>query len=484
LPATGVEELNIKFDDFITAFKRGTNLGKAGSTTHVQVWAEHEKNGKIYRGSLASFFSSLGFKQTSENVPKLPKPLESKFQREQQTALFDGTTQYEVQVTQPTFMNAIALAAGIDGVKEWNSAANVPKLQEVQLPNNRVLRMFTGSQCWIGDRLSPDFGLFVKGYQESQFSALLIGEADNKESVKAKSLTNNHKGENLIYQYEVLRLCPFRQDSANFVYSFLTNNRRIQFLRSKVTGVDDVGAIIVENETTDEVDMEIGWPFLWQLLNASPSDLGHSLPSVHIGDNEILLDSVIGIGAQGVCYAGTFEKQQVVIKLSKNIGELYQERRVLGTLRKNSVIISSATVKVNGSAVGSGVILPTLCDGMQALSETAQQFIPSVVAYGPGVLVMGSVGKPFDEGTSNACWCAVLHAYSHSLKRTYNSRSRPVRRACQAAAGTPRPAPGARRFPHGHMPSPPDVSPQRRAARHRLGVCDHEWGPGFDAIIR
>jgi hypothetical protein len=375
------------------------------------VWAAFLKRGKDSSGP-EKFFGPLGFKKNSANVPKLPKPLEVEFQKAQREALL-VKNQYEVQVTQPTFMNAIGLAAGIEGVKEWQPTADVPELREVQLPNDRVLRMFTGSQCWIGGRLSPDFGLFVKGYKDSEFSALLIGEADNKESVKTSSLTTNHKGENLIYQYEVLNLCPFRVESTNFVYSFLTNNQQIQFLRSRVVRVDDGGALEVEDEASAEVDMVTGWPFLWQLLNASPSDLGHSMPRVHIGGEEILLDSVIGTGAQGVCYAGTFDNQQVVIKLSSNIEELHQERRVLGALRTESDIVS-ASVTVNGSA-NDGATLSTFCEGQHALSSTAQKFVPSVVAYGPGVLVMGPVGKPFDEGTSNACWCAVFHAYSHSL---------------------------------------------------------------------
>ena len=226
----------------------------------------------------------------------------------------------------------------------------------------------------------------------------MIGEADTKSSVKGSSLTDDHKGENLLYQREVIELCPFRIAEKSFIYSFLTNNRQLLFLRSSVTTSAEDGTLILKEEASQEVDMETGWPYLWQLLNATPEELGHSLPIVTIDGASVLLESVIGVGAQGVCYAGTFNSKQVVIKLSTKFEELHQERLVLGALcNKSEIATASVEAAANCGANGK-----PFCDGEQVLDEAAQRCLPSVVAYGTGVLILGSVGKDFG-GTCTTC---------------------------------------------------------------------------------
>jgi hypothetical protein len=455
----------------LSAITVSVHRSAAGSATNTERWTiSHAKSSQR---NLSAFFQPFNFLPTGD-IPALPVPLTLDFQEKQRAAHLGNVGQYEVKVTQPTFMNAIALAASIDDVSLWLPAADVPDLRKVELKHGE-LHMFVGSQCWIRGRLSPDFGLFAKGYRATEFSAMLIGEADNKASVKAGGLTDDHKGENLLYQREVLERCPFRMEAKSFVYSFLTNNRTVQFLRSKVVNVGEDGLVEVQEEASQEVDMGTGWPYLWQLLNASPVQLGHTLPEVRIGNDLMTLASVVGVGAQGACYAGKFKNNDVIVKLGAHMDELWQERRVLGALLNHESDILTATVHGIGSTTTTR--LPDLCDGKFAVDADAQKCIPSIVAYGPGVLILGSVGKPFDGDDGRFGVLFVLCTYFHksplricALSLTFPnyhnvSETRTVRRACETAASLARRACGQGRVPHGYMPSPFAVSHRWRPAR-------------------
>ena len=116
----------------------------------------------------------------------------------------------------------------------------------------------------------------MDGFAPSSFSALLVGDTDGKDSLGTvfKALTPSHKGKNLGYHQQVLNDCPRRVWQGTWVYSFLTNFEWLQFMRTKrgPEGED-------EHEATEDVNMEHGWPFLWELVNGSPVQLGGVLPS-------------------------------------------------------------------------------------------------------------------------------------------------------------------------------------------------------------
>jgi hypothetical protein len=371
-----------------------------GSTTHTELWSSSvvaAHGSDRFNKSLPDFFEGLGFNPTVG--VSLPRALSLDFQTGQVEQL-SKESQYEVKVTQPTFMHAISTA-----VK--STACNLdikelpPDLSEVNLDNTRVLRMFKGSKRYIRGHLAPDFGVFLHGYKSTEFSALVIGEADNKASVLSNALTDNHKGENLVYQREVLQLCPFRSRARTFVYSFLTNNRTVQFLRSRVTGVDESGNFVIEDEASQEVDMATGWPYLWQLLHATPTALGHSLPKVSIGAESVEIEKVVGSGVQGVCYLGKYSGGQVVVKLSsRHASELFQERRALGALREHGEI-KLASIEEAKSADDEGDQpdddAPPLRDGSFLLDAAGQACLPYIVAYGPGVLIMRDIGESFSS---------------------------------------------------------------------------------------
>jgi hypothetical protein len=390
----GQDELTLRISELRVSFNRSA----AGSATNAERYVQSAASQNL--SALDAFFSHSHFGNRSDTAPELPSILGSEFQGAQQEALMGRVQYYEVKVTQPTFMNAIAQAAGLNDLVPFPAETSaVPPCLSVELKNGNVLRMFVGSNpksCWIRGRLSPDFGLFVKGYKATEFSCLLIGEADNKESVKTRSLTNEHKGENLLYQREVLERCPFRSHANTPIYSFLTNNRQVQFLRSRVISISSDGCPVVEEQASQEVDMATGWPYLWQLLNATHQQLGYSLPLVTIEGEVVKVQSVIGSGAQGVCYGGEYCGESVVIKLSEKVAELYQERRVLGALRNHSQGIKVASIEEEKNTDDNQEEL-FLDDGSHLISEGAQAYLPVVVAYGRGVLIMSGIGESFND---------------------------------------------------------------------------------------
>jgi hypothetical protein len=404
-------ERDKKLVESFKQFTLNARRSAAGSATNNEIWATSAASHSLK--DLQSFFQPLNFEATVD--VQLPSSLTVQFQKQQQEAHI-GVIPYEVKMTQPTFMNAIAEAAGVNNLAAFTAEAlEVPPCLSVELANGHVLRMFLGSQRWIRGRLSPDFGLFVKDYKATEFSCLLIGEADNKESVKLAGLTNDHKGENLLYQREVLERCPFRSQTNTCMYSFLTNNRQVQFLRSRVTSVHEDGSLTIVEEASQEVAMVIAWPYLWQLLNATPQQLGYSLPIVSINGVRIMLQSVVGVGAQGVCYEGVHDGATVLIKTGVR-DEILQERRVIGALRTKKVDVAFATLEQDGGdEEGKHAELPVLCDGTYAIDDAAQLTIPVIVGYGPGVLVMSPIGRTFvdvDDGLCSKHIEQLLHLHS------------------------------------------------------------------------
>ena len=227
--------------------------------------------------------------------PPIPPVFEKKFLSEQRTKWEnhlgrlknqrkDARDTYELSVLQPTFMVGMRLAA------QWKAeytetTVTAAKSRLTKFPiegdwttpikmRHATLR-FAGNAATIGT-LRPDFGLFVDGFAPSSFSALLVGDTDGKDSLGTvfKALTPNHKGKNLGYHQQVLNDCPRRVWQGTWVYSFLTNFEWLQFMRTKrgPEGED-------EHEATEDVNMEHGWPFLWELVNGSPVQLGGVLPS-------------------------------------------------------------------------------------------------------------------------------------------------------------------------------------------------------------
>ncbi len=158
-----------------------------------------------------------------------------------------------------------------------------------------------------------------------------------------------------------------------------------------------------------EVNMDIGWPFLWELVNGSAVQLGGILPSVLVEGKEVRLQKELGMGAQGVCFAALLDESEpltlVVVKISSDLRQLHQERRVLGALHPEGEVRRATCRAENGEELHDDPEAVELCDGKYALPESARESLPIIVAYGPGVLVLRKMGKSFDQGSCFPC-CA------------------------------------------------------------------------------
>jgi hypothetical protein len=315
---------------------------------------------------------------------------------------------FEVSVMQPTFMIGMRLAKeGYDTL-----AVNAAKKQLTTFPISNwqapvhmqhAALAFVGATPTIGT-MKPDFGVFLPGHAATSFSALLIGDTDGKASVVAGKLSNEHKGKQLGYQQQVLNDCPRRVWQSRPIYSFLTNLRTVQFMRTTRRGnAQD------EEEASMEVGMRIGWPALWQLVNGSAAQLGGSLPSVSVEGQYVRLQKELGMGAQGVCFAAELDASDtttvVVVKISSDLRQLRQERRVLGALHPEGEVRTATCRAENGEELHDDPEAVEFCDGKYALPESARQSLPILVAYGPGMLVLRKIGKSFDQGSRFPC-CA------------------------------------------------------------------------------
>ena len=125
----------------VAAVRVSQGRSGAGSATLTERWSTSQAANSAFR-DLDAFFQPLGF-SSSCSVP-LPKPLTLAFQHDQEKKWFDITSSYEVKVTQPTFMNAIAVAAGVKDAM-WLATEKVPERKEVKMQNG-VLKMVSGQR--------------------------------------------------------------------------------------------------------------------------------------------------------------------------------------------------------------------------------------------------------------------------------------------------------------------------------------------------
>ena len=220
----------------------------ANSSTHAHRWALFYCSKTPLTAE--AFFA--GWAIDAEFTPALPPQLQKRNLELQFQSLHNAVPEYEVNVMQPTFMRGVqaaVLAAEARRAQqtrpfiEWVPTKTPEKLDAVELPYGD-LKNFRGGQRWLRGTLSPDFGVFSKGYKATEFSCLLLGEADSKESTKS-GLTGGHLGKTLAYGEEVLQQCPFRFDASGFVFSFVTNDYCVRFLRSVVRCALRAWALVV-----------------------------------------------------------------------------------------------------------------------------------------------------------------------------------------------------------------------------------------------